>query len=96
MNRTLAILAALALIGCPSPGPVPPPGPETDAAGPNPTCVAYCAHVTELGCPQAKPTPKGATCTEVCENVQGSGYASLDLRCGFQAKSCAGVTACER
>lgn len=60
------------------------------------SCAAYCSHAERLGCDQGKPTAKGATCTEVCSNLQTSSYSKLDLRCGYNAQTCQAMDVCEK
>lgn len=88
MLLTLAFAATCT--GCPPPPPPDDPVPEA-------TCEATCAHWTELGCDQAKPTPGGASCVEVCENVMGSGglmYWNLD--CRVAVETCDEIDDCEQ
>jgi hypothetical protein len=60
-----------------------------------PTCAQVCARGAALGCEFAKPTPKGATCTTVCENLATSGLPAWDLACMAQAQTCEAMDACE-
>lgn len=103
----LAALTALVCAGCPStPVPNPPPGPDADAApdipdipgdadaASNATCSSWCKHAAALKCPSAAPTKAGATCVEVCTNVQ-SGPVKFNLRCRSTAKTCALADSCE-
>jgi len=83
--RSLALAAAL-LACSPTPGPQPPPAPEA--------CEAACARLAELGCPEAAPTPDGGMCTDVCLNVELSGYATANPRCIAEAESCAAIDLC--
>ena len=53
------------------------------------TCVDVCTHAAILECVSAKPTAKGATCVEVCENLQNSGLPKWNLPCRAAAASCA-------
>ena len=78
----------------PSPEPPKPPGPDAWVEGA--TCADACNHMAILGCEEAKPTPKGATCVEVCENVQNSGVMTWNLDCLMGTKSCAQVDVCDQ
>jgi len=90
----------------PAPQPEPPSpwdGPTPDGAvdagpppAPSPTgssCADACAKLAALGCPEAKPTAKGASCTEVCQNTLGS-PVSLQPDCVVRASDCAAAEAC--
>ncbi len=59
------------------------------------TCSNWCAHAAKLGCPAAKPTPKGASCAVVCSNATTGGAITWNLRCRIGAKTCAAADACE-
>lgn len=89
------ILLALALVACgpdvftPT-GPPPKERPDADSAG----CPEACAHLAHLGCDEAKPTPGGATCLDVCVSVQQSEATALDLVCVTAATSCDAANAC--
>lgn len=72
----------------PLPGPVDPPA--------VPTCETACDRARVLNCAYAHPTAAGASCVEVCENVQTSGFLKWDLGCRSVAASCAAIDACER
>jgi hypothetical protein len=74
-----------------------PPAPEeTDAAAHTP-CYRACKHLEQLGCPEAKPTAGGATCTQVCTNNEsGPGGTSLAPECVATAESCSIARACGR
>ena len=68
----------------------------TDGGPPEPApCVAVCAHYAELGCPAARPTPRGGSCENVCLNAVESGLIHWDLGCRANAPSCEGADACE-
>jgi hypothetical protein len=77
-----------------APAPVTPvePDPEQSAFD----CASACARLRELGCPEAENTAGGATCEQVCDNVQSSGIVSWDLACRSRAPSCPAVDLCER
>jgi hypothetical protein len=68
------------------------PGP--DGEGDPASCADACAHLDELGCPEAEPTPEGATCVEVCENVETSGTVTLNPACVIEITACAQVDEC--
>jgi len=88
IQLVLAVVGALLIMGCPPPPP--------DDPDPTVSCEATCAHWEELGCAEAEPTPGGATCTEVCENVMHSGglmYWNLD--CRSVVSDCAEIDDCE-
>src|SRR4029077_13283401 len=70
----------------------PPPKPAPQAVF---TCLDACRRVQELGCPQGWPTNRGATCADVCENMQSSGIVVWDLACMTQATSCLATTDCQ-
>lgn len=82
------------LTGCPSDPKPPQPRRDIDA-GPPVSCDAYCKHIRELGCAQAKATRKGADCETVCRNIESSGYVENTRACSMAATTCAGVDACE-
>jgi hypothetical protein len=73
------IILLLFLAGCPQT-----PKPE---AQPNATCAQACAHLAELGCPEAKSLPDGTTCQVFCENTQDAGHA-LDAGCVLTISKC--------
>jgi hypothetical protein len=95
MKRLLWIIPVL-VIGCPKPFPDPKPPQREDA-----TCETACANAQKLwdkesgdeGCIVSQPTPRGASCVEVCKNtVLETGSYPLD--CLVAATSCAEVAAC--
>lgn len=57
-------------------------------------CAAACSNLRRLSCPEAKPTPKGAPCEEVCRSVEKSGLASYHPVCVARVRSCAHVSSC--
>lgn len=74
----------LLLPGCDrgaNPPPFPPYRPGT-------TCAASCAHRAELGCLDATPSPKGATCETMCEDVNKSGLAKWPTDCLVVTRTC--------
>jgi hypothetical protein len=85
---TRIALLVLFVCGCSIKPPEPPPG--------SPTCATACQRLVQLNCDGSKPTPEGATCEDVCKNIQESGLISWDLRCRTNAPSCAAVDNCER
>lgn len=87
--------ACFALAGCPRPIPPPvPTPPDADFDGGAATCADACARLQQLGCPAGQPTPRGAPCVEVCENVQQSGVISWDLSCIARAVTCGATDRC--
>jgi hypothetical protein len=96
--RALLIGILFVGLGCPhnpTPTPVPPTPGAMDASGPA-TCADVCQHESVLGCSGAQPTPNGASCVEVCANVQASGIISWDLVCRANAATCEDIDACEK
>jgi hypothetical protein len=75
------------------PPPDPAPAPEDDAATHTP-CYQACKQLAKLGCPEAQPTTGGATCTQVCQNVEDSGVVSMNPSCVARAESCSIAKAC--
>ncbi len=59
-----------------------------------PTCADACARLTVLHCAGGATTPGGATCLDVCRNVQESGIVAWNLSCLSNAKSCATAESC--
>lgn len=88
MKHLACLWALLVCAACPPPKPPPPP---PGAA----TCQDVCRHYTELGCEAARPTAEGASCAEVCHNVQDSTVVRWDLDCRARAVTCAAADACE-
>lgn len=89
------MLSALALVcGCAT-FPVdddrlaPPVEPDPDA-----TCADACAHIGPEGldCEQGRPTPDGATCTEVCEGALADGL-DVHPECIVRVERCEHVDA---
>lgn len=91
MRRVLALAACvLLLLGCPQKDPAPPPLPP----GGEP-CARACLRLRQLGCEEGGTTPAGKTCESVCENVQSSGYTTLDVDCLQTADSCDAARRCK-
>lgn len=83
---------ALALCACPvlppepvEPEPVVVPPPLERA-----TCVDACVHLAELGCEEARPTPAGVPCADVCA------ASPLDPPCMASVVRCEQLTECWR
>jgi hypothetical protein len=91
------ILAAVLALGLqaarcgPPDDPADPPAPD---AGDPASCADACAHLEELGCEEAEPTPEGATCEEVCEAVESSGTVTLNPACVLQIETCEEIDGC--
>ncbi len=92
------LLAAECQQPAPEPRPAPPPDPAPPPPPPDPTvgCAEACTHLRELRCPQAQPTEAGASCEQVCANVNASGTLLLDTKCVVQASSCDAADRCVR
>lgn len=93
---TLLLSACTACHSTPTPPPPEPPIVVVDASAPADaadepedttdakkpaTCATYCAHLAALGCAEGA----DARCVSVCNQIQASGYLSLDLACGLKA-----------
>lgn len=68
MRALIYLVAYLASCSDPPP-PVNPDEPTIPPSKLRATCVDACLHLSELGCPDAQPTPDGASCSEVCESL---------------------------
>jgi hypothetical protein len=94
--RYAIVLFLLVAGACGPVKPVPdPPPPNPPDPVENADCEAVCGRAAVLGCEWAEPTPRGASCTELCEGVQ-AGLLPWDLDCRVRAPSCAAMDACER
>ncbi len=60
-----------------------------------PSCDEWCRRAAVLRCMEGTPTEDGASCVEVCRNIQ-SGPARLNLKCRVAARSCQAAESCER
>ena len=92
------------------PFPKPPPQPEPPSPWDNPSdaqpqpedvdgaahtpCYLACQKLKALGCPEAKPTAAGATCVQVCTNIESSGVVTMGPECVAKAESCSIAKAC--
>jgi len=101
MKLVLAVLVFVSVMiacGACRQAPGTPPVPADGGAGGAPpvvdTCERACGHLAELGCPEAEPTGDGASCVEVCRNVEDSGAVSLDPECVTQLARCEDVDGC--
>ena len=83
----VAAFSALLFSGCATPSPIPTPTAYT--------CQTYCDHAVSMGCDFAQPTPAGAGCVAVCQNVQDK-LVRWDLVCRSTAPTCSAINACER
>lgn len=78
--------------GC-IPGEVKPvPIPEEEKEESN-GCSIACKTLQELGCEEGKPTPEGATCKQVCENMEKNGMP-FDTSCIAAIKNCEQLDSC--
>jgi hypothetical protein len=92
MKLGMILVATRILVGCPEPQP---PRPTPNDGGVV-TCEDYCRHIRdELHCAQGQPTKKGATCEQVCGNIENSGYVQNARTCSMAARSCEAVDICE-
>ena len=83
--RTLLASSLLALTltaACEPTHPSPPP------YRPNTSCADACAHRAALGCLDAQPTKKGASCGTVCEEANASGLARWPTDCLVATRTC--------
>jgi hypothetical protein len=84
--------------GCPhNPTPTPTPIPVVDGGedeARRPTCANACNRLKALGCKGSGPTPEGASCIEVCENLVSAGVVDFNLSCRVKATSCSAIDAC--
>lgn len=104
MTRTLLAMLATLLVAAqcdvkpapPPPLPPPAPIPTPDQEEPPPDCDTACRRLHAMGCPEAELTDAGATCVEVCDNVQASGTIAYPVACVSGAHSCAEAEACFR
>jgi len=102
MKLVLAVLVfvpALMACGACRENPVTPPDPADGGAGGAPVvvlepCERGCLRLAELGCEEAEPTDEGASCVDVCRNVEDSGAVTLEPECVAQIAQCEDVDAC--
>jgi len=62
-----------------------PPQPPPNATEP---CQQACTRLRDLGCDAGATTPTGATCEQVCETAERSGYATIHPECVAVAGTC--------
>lgn len=96
--KTFILCSLVAMLaGCPKDAVLPTPDADSgDAdAAVAATCSNWCKHATSMTCAASAPTKAGASCVDVCTNVQ-TGSAPFNLRCRVSATSCAAADACER
>ena len=89
------LIFSVAAFGC-TPGHSVTPDVATGGTTGLETCGDCCAHARELSCDVGKPTPEGAACEDVCQNVLTSGVVTIDLGCCVQATTCAQLDRCTR
>jgi hypothetical protein len=103
MTRLAFVLALAPLMlaaTCNTPTPTPSPG----AGGADPVggsssstpCAKVCARLAALGCPAAKPASDGASCVQVCADINASGTLRVDTACVILAGDCAAADRCVR
>lgn len=77
-----------------NPGDAAPPEPEEVDAAAHTPCYRACKQLAKLGCPEAQPTAAGATCVQVCTNIESSGVITMGPECVATAESCSIAKAC--
>lgn len=92
--RMLTLVVLLGSLGfscasCTGPTPVPNPLPPPQD---NATCETACARGAALGCTWAAPTPKGAPCTDVCQNA--ATLVPWNVGCLSTIATCNDTSAC--
>lgn len=78
------VIVALAITGCSFQH-------QTDPAEPD--CAAACDRMELLGCDEAEPTPGGASCVQVCRNVENS-PVTLNPACVVGIQTCEQIESC--
>lgn len=71
-----------------------PPRPQPVDAGTPDDCARACQHLRELGCREGGETPGGASCEDVCNNVEGSSTVTVDPKCLADVPSCSALDTC--
>ena len=93
-RRCAALLGLIALAACNQPvnHVTWPPGADWDAMphGDPSECDQACSSLERLGCPEAQPTPAGASCSAVCTANAGR----LDTSCVVRAQTIEQVRTC--
>lgn len=95
ISRVFVLLIGVSLLGgnC-DPPPDYPTRIRPIEAGTPADCKAACDHLRSLGCEEGNPTPKGATCEDVCNSVESSGTVTLDPGCVANIAKCEEIDAC--
>lgn len=88
MRLQVASLAAVVLLACSGSTCRVPVRPDV------PSCASACGRLADLGCEAGQPTPKGASCEEVCLNAERSGFALWDVGCVTRAPDCEAADRC--
>ncbi len=87
----LVYVCALAACKLTNPVPVEPDYPSTDDAGSS-SCARACLNFERLGCPEARHTDTGISCTDVC--LRSSALVKHPLTCWVKAKTVDELRAC--
>ncbi len=91
----VGVICCLLLSGCVvyREPPLPPPAPVDVQALDD--CGGACAIWRDRRCPEATPTPAGASCEQVCRNAAENGIdTAKQLSCAQSATTCAALRAC--
>ncbi len=93
VDLLMALNLAVVLAMCSTPKhPIDGPGPQPIIkADGGATCEDMCDHLTELGCPEAEPTPGGHSCEFVCEETMEAGQ-DLHPECVVAVTRCEDVS----
>lgn len=93
MTQKLVItIAFLALVSsCYQPRPR---DPHVPVVASQEACDTACAHLASMGCEEAEPTPRGATCAEICYATDSTGWSNWGAACVTRAASCDAARRC--